>query len=302
MTPGDVIRAVRLGLVGEEHSSVWIGQRRFDLVVRLQDHHRSDANAIRALLVDGHDGSRIALGQLAAIEGDGRARRDPARSGQRRIAVEASVAGRDLASAAEEVRTRLAAQLTLPQGYFLDVGGRVESQQRAQRALAVALAVAALAVFVLLYLALGTVIEVLAIASACRWRSSAPCWRSRCRAEPGTSHRSSASADCFGIAVQNGLVLVTQLRSLQAEGRPFADALREACIGRVRPKLITAGTAILGLLPMVVLRLEGTELERPLAIVMIGGLVSSTLFTLLALPAFLELAHRLLERSRNPAR
>ena len=84
----------------------------------------------------------------------------------------------------------------------------------------------------------------------------------------------------FGIAVQNGLVLVAQTTGLVAEGQPFDEALREASIGRVRPKLMTAGTAILGLLPLLVLRLHGTEIERPLAIVMIGGLVTSTLFTL----------------------
>ena len=95
----------------------------------------------------------------------------------------------------------------------------------------------------------------------------------------------------FGIAVQNGLVLVTQTRGLIEEGRPFTEALREACIGRVRPKLMTAATAILGLLPLLVLRLHGTEIERPLAIVMIGGLVTSTLFTLLALPTFYQLVH-----------
>ena len=89
----------------------------------------------------------------------------------------------------------------------------------------------------------------------------------------------------FGIAVQNSLVLVTQTRGLQAEGRNLFDAVREASIGRVRPKLMTAATAILGLLPLLVLRLHGTEIERPLAIVMIGGLVTSTLFTLLVLPA-----------------
>jgi cobalt-zinc-cadmium resistance protein CzcA len=89
----------------------------------------------------------------------------------------------------------------------------------------------------------------------------------------------------FGIAVQNSLVLVTQTRGLQAEGRNLFDAVREASIGRVRPKLMTAATAILGLLPLLVLQLHGTEIERPLAIVMIGGLVTSTLFTLLVLPA-----------------
>jgi cobalt-zinc-cadmium resistance protein CzcA len=105
----------------------------------------------------------------------------------------------------------------------------------------------------------------------------------------------------FGIAVQNGLVLVSQTRSLLAEGRPFKEALREASIGRVRPKLMTAGTAILGLLPLLVLRLHGSEIERPLAVVMIGGLVTSTLFTLLALPTFYQFVHQTRERLRTRA-
>jgi cobalt-zinc-cadmium resistance protein CzcA len=100
----------------------------------------------------------------------------------------------------------------------------------------------------------------------------------------------------FGIAVQNSLVLVTQTRGLLAEGRSLPIAVREASIGRVRPKLMTAGTATLGLLPLLVLRLHGTEIERPLAIVMIGGLVTSTLFTLLVLPTFYLQVHGWLER------
>jgi cobalt-zinc-cadmium resistance protein CzcA len=100
----------------------------------------------------------------------------------------------------------------------------------------------------------------------------------------------------FGIAVQNSLVLVTQTRGLVAEGRALPEAVREASIGRVRPKLMTAGTATLGLLPLLVLQLHGTEIERPLAIVMIGGLVTSTLFTLLVLPTFYLQVHGWLER------
>jgi heavy metal efflux system protein len=103
----------------------------------------------------------------------------------------------------------------------------------------------------------------------------------------------------FGIAVQNGLVLVTQTRSLIEDGRDFEVALREASIGRVRPKLMTASTAILGLLPLLVPDPHGTEIERPLAIVMIGGLVTSTPFTLLALPTFHELVHTLQRRVRG---
>jgi len=296
LTPGDVLQAVRIGLVGEEQSEVWVGQRRFDLVVRLQDHRRGDANAIRTLLVDGHDGTRIPLGQLAAIEetfAPGAIRRE---AGSRRIAVEASVAGRDLGGAASEVRRRLDAELALPPGYFLDVGGRVESQERASRSLRVGLAVAVVAVFVLLYLALGTLLDVLAILVSLPVALVGAVVA--LAVSGGTWNVSSLVGLCglLGIAVQNGLVLVAQTRSLLAEGRPFAEALREACIGRVRPKIMTAATAILGLLPLLVLRLEGTEVERPLAIVMIGGLLTSTLFTLLALPVFYSLAHELDER------
>ena len=121
--PGDVIRAIRIGLVGEEGAQVWIGQRRFDLVVRLRDDRRNSLDAIRTLLIDGHDGTKIPLGQLADITqtfGPAAIRRE---AGTRRIAVEASVTGRDLGSAAADVRERLAAQLKLPTGYFFDLGG-----------------------------------------------------------------------------------------------------------------------------------------------------------------------------------
>jgi cobalt-zinc-cadmium resistance protein CzcA len=100
----------------------------------------------------------------------------------------------------------------------------------------------------------------------------------------------------FGIAVQNGLVLVTQTRSLMDQDKPFEAAVREASIGRVRPKIMTAATAILGLLPILLLRLHGTEIERPLAVVMTGGLITSTVFTLLALPTFYVSVHKLSSR------
>jgi cobalt-zinc-cadmium resistance protein CzcA len=295
LTPGDVIRAVRIGLVGEELSEVWRGQQRFDLVVRLQDEHRSDMNAIRALLIDGHDGTRIPLSQLARIEqtmAPGAIRRE---AGSRRIAVEAGVAGRDLGGVAEELRGKLA-QLELPTGYFVDVGGRVESQARAARALWAAIGVAVVLVFLLLYLALGSVLDtavILATLPDAFVGGILALWLS---GETWNVSSLVGLIGLFGIAVQNGLVLVTQTRGLVASGVPFDTALTDACIGRVRPKLMTAATAILGLLPLLVLDLHGTEIERPLAVVMIGGLLSSTLFTLLALPTFYSFVHHLRRR------
>ncbi|HWN41865.1 MAG TPA: efflux RND transporter permease subunit [Thermoanaerobaculia bacterium] len=296
LAPADVIDALRIGLAGEEVSQVWVGQRRYDLVVRLADDRRGDLSALSSLLIDGRNGTRIPLGQLARVErtfGPASLQRE---AGSRRIAVEASVAGRDLGSTAAEVRERLSEGLELPTGYFFDIGGRVENQARALRSLGLAIAVALLAVLVLLYLALGSFAETLVILATLPDAFVGGIVALWLAGETWNVSSLVGLIGLFGIAVQNGLVLVSQTRSLIAEGRPFEEALREASIGRVRPKLMTAGTAMLGLLPLLVLNLHGAEIERPLAVVMIGGLVTSTLFTLLALPTFYQWVHRMQER------
>ena len=293
LTPGDVIRAVEIGLAGRVISEIAVGERRFDLVVRLAEDHRRDAAALDSLLIDGHDGTRVPLGKLAVIEetfGLGTIKRE---AGSRRIAIEASVSGRDLGSTAAAVRRALARGLELPPGYFVDLGGKVETQARAQRALYLAVGVALLAVFLLLHVALGTLAETVVILATLPSAFVGGIVALLVAGETWSVSSLVGLIGLFGIAVQNGLVLVTQTRGLLGEGLTFDDALREACLGRVRPKVMTAATAILGLLPLLVLRLHGTEIERPLAIVMVGGLVTSTLFTLLALPAFYQLVHRL---------
>ncbi|HEX7287128.1 MAG TPA: efflux RND transporter permease subunit [Candidatus Angelobacter sp.] len=298
LTPGDVIRAVRIGLAGEEESEIWVGQRRFDLVLRLQAEKRGDPGAIQSLLIDGHDGSRIPLGQLAAIDqvfGPGSIRRE---AGTRRIAVEAGVDGRDLGSTAAEVRNRLSSALQLPTGYFIDVGGKIESQTRATRSLAVAIGVALFAVFLLLYLALNSALDAGLIIASLPVAFVGSIVALFIAGETWNVSSLVGLIGLFGIAVQNGLVLVTQTRFLQGEGKPFEMAVREASLGRVRPKIMTTATAILGLLPILLLQLHGTEIERPLAIVMTGGLITSTLFTLLVLPAFYIAVQNLGRRSR----
>ncbi len=296
LTPADAIRALRIGLVGETVGEVWRGQRRFDLVVRLQDDRRGDANAIRSLLIDGPDGNRIPLGQVATVEqtfGPGAIRRE---AGSRRIAVEASVSGRDLHGTARELKERIDRELPMPAGYFVDVGGKVESQARASRSLAYAIGIAVVLVFLLLYLALGSVSDTLVILATLPDAFVGGILALWIAGETWNVSSLVGLIGLFGIAVQNGLVLVTQTRALVASGKPFDTALHEACIGRVRPKLLTASTAILGLLPLLVLRFHGTEIERPLAIVMIGGLLTSTAFTLLALPTFYSWVHHLRDR------
>jgi heavy metal efflux system protein len=296
LAPGDVIRAVRIGLVGEEDSQIWRGQRRYDLLVRLRDDRRDSFDAIRTLLIDGHDGTKIPLGQLADITqtfGPAAIRRE---AGTRRIAVEASVNGRDLGSTAAEVRRVLAEQLTLPAGYFFDLGGRVESQARASRALTLAIGAALFGVFVLLLIALGSAVEATLILGTVPIAFVGGIVALLLAGETWNVSSLVGLIGLFGIAVQNSLVLVTQTRGLLGEGRSLHDAVLEASIGRVRPKLMTAGTATLGLLPLLVLRLHGTEIERPLAVVMIGGLATSTIFTLFVLPTFYLRVHGWLER------
>jgi cobalt-zinc-cadmium resistance protein CzcA len=305
LAPGDVIRAVRIGLVGEEQSEIWIGQRRFGLVVRLREDRRATFDAIRTLFVDGHDGTRIPLGQLADITqtfGPAAIRRE---AGMRRIAVEASVSGRDLGSTAAEIRALLTSRLELPPGYFFDLGGRVENQARASRALTLAIGAALFGVFVLLLVALGSAVDAALILATVPVAFVGGILALRVAGETWNVSSLVGLIGLFGIAVQNSLVLVTQTRGLAADGRTLAAAVREASLGRVRPKLMTAATATLGLLPLLVLRLHGTEIERPLAIVMIGGLLTSTLFTLLVLPTCYLQVHgwlgRRLQRSAGPA-
>jgi cobalt-zinc-cadmium resistance protein CzcA len=196
------------------------------------------------------------------------------------------VVGRDLGSAAEEARRTLGDGLKLPAGYFFDLAGRVENQARASKALTIAIAAALFGVFVLLNLALRSSAEALLILGTVPIAFVGGIVALLLAGETWNVSSLVGLIGLFGIAVQNSLVLVTQTRGLLAEGRPLTEAIREASIGRVRPKLMTAGTATLGLMPLLVLQLHGTEIERPLAVVMIGGLITSTLFTLLVLPTF----------------
>lgn len=298
LRPADVVDAVRIGLVGDAVSTVWVGQRRHDVVVRLDEASR-DAGGIESLIVDAANGNRVPLGQLASIErtfGPGTIRRE---GSSRRIAVEASVEGRDLGSTAAEVEERLSEALQMPEGYFMNLSGRVESQQRSARSLMIAVGIAIFAVMLLLVLALDSAAEAAVILATLPDALVGGILALLIAGETWNVSSLVGLIGLFGIAVQNGLVLIAQTKDLEREGKPFAEALREASIGRVRPKLMTAGTAILGLLPLLVFQFHGTEIERPLAIVMIGGLVTSTLFTLFALPTFYALVRQWQEK-RTP--
>ncbi len=289
VTPGIVTEAVRVATVGRDVGLVFRGGRRLDVMVRLGAPGSIDPEELRALQIETPTGARLPLSRLATITstvGPSIVRRE---AGQRRVGIEASVVGRDLGGAANDVRrlVSLAVRTEFPEGTFASVGGRIETQDAANRALALAIVLAVALVLVLVYVALGSLAETLLILGTLPSALVGGIAALILAHETWNVSSLVGLLGLFGIAVQNGLVLVSQARGLEAHGLSYDEAVREASVGRVRPKLMTAATAMLGLLPLVVLRLRGVELERPLAIVMIGGLVTSTLFTLVVLPTFL---------------
>lgn len=198
--------------------------------------------------------------------------------------VEMSVVGRDLGGAAGAVE-EIVRGMALPSGYFYDVVGRAEGQARAAGAMLRAVGLAVVGVAALLVLALGSAREAASILVALPVALVGGVLALWLAGETWNVSSMVGLIGLSGIAVQNGLVLISQIRAARAAGMGAREAIREASLGRVRPKLMTAGTAILGLLPILLLDLRGTEIERPLAVVMIGGLLSSTVFTLFVLPA-----------------
>lgn len=295
--PGEVTRAVRLAMVGEMVGPIYRDGRAIDVVVRVGAPGEVAPSTLRELPIVIDGGARVPLRTLGDVErtvGPSLVRRD---MGSRRIAVEASVVGRDLGGAAADVRA-LVRDVTpdLADGTFAEVGGRVETQEAATRGLLEAVALAIVLVLVLVYVALGSLRDTLVIVGALPSALVGGIAALLVSGETWNVSSLVGLLGLLGIAVQNGLVLVSQTREAEARGAPFATALHEACLGRVRPKLMTAATAILGLVPLVVLPLEGVELERPLAIVMIGGLVTSTIFTLVVLPTVYRDAVRLSAR------
>lgn len=258
------------------------GPQRIERVVRFPADGRTTTESLKRLPIVVELGRVIELGQVATIVEELAPSMIRRKNGQRRLGFNIRTAG-DLGGTARRVEAAID-QLTLPQGTTVGLAGKVEEARETQRRLLSASAIALALVVGLLYLALG------------RWREVAVVLGTLPVAfagglvalalTHGTWNASSIVGviGLFGVAVQNSLVLITQAKELLGRGLPFHEALREASIGRVRPKLMTAGAAILGLLPML-LGFGGSELERPLAVVMVGGLVTSTLFTLLVLPA-----------------
>ena len=278
-----IVKTLKTALQGIESSPRFDGPQRIERVVRFPDDGRTSPETLKRLPLVLDDGRVVELGQVSRFEEASTPSLIRREAAQRRLALNVRTSG-DLGGTADRIEKALKG-LSLPKGTVVKLGGKIEEARETQKRLMVAIGAALVLVVGLLYLALGRWREVMVVVLTLPDAFAGGLFALWLAGETWNISSIVGMIGLFGVAVQNSLVLITQAKHLVASGLPFHEALKEASLGRVRPKLMTAGAAILGLMPML-LGIGGSELERPLAIVMVGGLVTSTLFTLLALPSF----------------
>jgi cobalt-zinc-cadmium resistance protein CzcA len=270
---------------GLQVSEMIEGQRRFPITVRLPERYRTDLQALGSLVLQAPGGERVRLNQVADIRqvrGPEVVSREDA---QRRIVVQANVRGRDLGSFVEEAQEKLAAALKLPPGYFIDWGGQFENQERAMNRLTLVVPLSVAIIFGLLFATFKSTSQALLILLNVPFAlvgGVASLWIR------GLNLNLSAAIGfiaLFGVAVLNGIVMVSYINQLRQRGFRLDDAVVEGASMRLRPVLMTALVASLGFVPMALSQAMGAEVQRPLATVVIGGLFTSTLLTLYILPA-----------------
>ena len=285
LSAGDVLNTIET-VGGKVVGQVVDGNRRFALQVRFQESQRSSVDEIRNLKVGDSEGHFIPLSQLADIfeeEGPAQISRE---NGQRRVSVEMNVRGRDLGSFVAEAQRAVDSQVKLPEGYTFDWGGQFKQLQSATRRLMIAVPLALLTIFVLLYLNFRAVRPALLIFLNVPLAATGGILALLGRGMPFSISAGVGFIALFGVAVLNGLVLLTYISQLRERGQPLYDAVSDGAKTRLRPVLMTALVASLGFLPMAVSTGSGAEVQRPLATVVIGGLITSTALTLFVLPAF----------------
>jgi cobalt-zinc-cadmium resistance protein CzcA len=291
---GDINDTIESAIAGKAATTLIEDQRRFAVVIRFPPESRSDIEQVGRLLVAAPGGERVPLAQLASIrlvEAPAQVSRE---NGIRRVVVEANIRGRDLGGFVAEVQERLKPfEKEMPAGTFLEVGGQFENQQRAMRTLAVVVPIALALILLLLFLALGSFGDALLVLLNLPFALVGGVVAVVLFRMPVSVSAAVAFIVLLGIAVQNGVVLIAFLRQLRDQGRSAADAVREGCNLRFRPLLMTALTSFIGHLPMLYAQGSGADIQKPLAVVVMGGLVTSTLLTLLVLPViYLSLAVR----------
>lgn len=280
----EVMNAVS-SVAGHQVGEVFEGQRRFALQVRLGASTRHDIDAIRNVPIRTPAGSTVPVGELATLTfEDG-----PAQIGrenvQRRVAIMANVRGRDLAGFVAEARERIATEVTMPPGYFIEWGGQFKNLEEASERLAIAVPAALVLIFLLLFMTYGSSRPAVLIYLNVPFAAVGGVFALAMRGMPLSISAGVGFIALFGIAVLNGVVMVSHIRKLQSEGLALADATLQGARDRLRPVLMTALVAALGFVPMALATSAGAEVQRPLATVVIGGIVTATLLTLLVLPS-----------------
>ena len=283
-------RIIEMGFAGVKLGTVFEGEKRFDLTLRLNKRHRTDLESLNKLYVDTPGGLKVPLRELAEItftEGAAKIARDNTR---RRVVVGVNVRNRDLQSVVDDIQQRIMAELKLPAGYSVSYGGQFENLQMAKSRLLVAVPISLLLIFILLFFAFGSVREALLVYTAIPLAAVGGVLLLWLRDMPFSISAGIGFIALFGIAVLNGIVLIEHFKELKEEGTMEIEEL--VCTGtrhRLRAVLLTASAAALGFLPMAVSTNVGAEVQRPLATVVIGGLVTATLLTLIVLPVLYTL-------------
>ncbi len=260
------------------------GQRRFDLMVRLPERLRDEPDALRRIVVPAANGEQIPIERLASIretEGPSTITRE---WGRRRIVVQTNVQGRDVASFVEETRRRIADEVEMPEGYHVEFGGQFEHLERAQTRLMIVVPLALLLIVALLYASTGSMRDSLIIFTGAPFAAFGGIVALWLRDMPFTISAGVGFVAVFGVSMLSGLVMVSTIRQLMGAGRTREQAIEEGALLRVRPILMTAFVAALGFVPMMVNTGVGAEVQRPLATVVVGGIIADNLLSLLILP------------------
>ena len=307
----DVQNLVEIAVGGKSAGRVFDGDRRFDIIVRLPEYLRSDIEAIKSLPVPlppiesqakptPATWSSAPLAQIRYVPLSEVAQIDLApgpnlisrEDGKRRIVVTANVRGRDLGSFIADAQEQVRQKVKLPAGYWIGWGGQFEQLVYATQRLTVVVPLALFLIFLLLFISLGSALDALLVFSGVPLALTGGVVALLLRGIPLSISAGIGFIALSGVAVLNGLVIITFIERLRREGRALVDAVSEGALTRLRPVLMTALVASLGFLPMAIATGAGAEVQRPLATVVIGGIISSTILTLLVLPALYVLFRR----------
>ncbi|CAM3196126.1 CusA/CzcA family heavy metal efflux RND transporter [Pseudomonas fluorescens] len=307
---GDVQDTIAVAVGGRQAGTLYEGDRRFDMVVRLSDALRTDIDGLSRLLipVPALAGSAagqlgfIALSQVASLDlvlGPNQVSRE---NGKRLVIVSANVRGRDIGSFVEEAEAAINTQVKVPAGYWTTWGGQFEQLKEASERLRIVVPVALLLVFGLLFMMFNNLKDGLLVFTGIPFALTGGIMALWLRDIPLSISAGVGFIALSGVAVLNGLVMIAFIRNLREEGRALSVAVNEGALTRLRPVLMTALVASLGFIPMALATGTGAEVQRPLATVVIGGIISSTLLTLLVLPALYQWAHRKEEETPGETR